>query len=667
MNWLNLSLAAALVFWAQARLFSQSYEPPPVKSPDESTVNAINAKTAKLDQALAALRMQGVKDPVLAEIEIYHKAATWIVRHNEFYHADAGSWTLAVLDRGLLRAQQASGGESPWHHQFGWPVVRAYRSRIDGSVQPFAVTFPADYDKDRQKKWRLDVVLHGRDPSLTEVKFLHQFSGGRVAPEDQGFIRLDIFGRGNNAYRWAGESDVLEAIDAFVAVERMFGRDQHLDPTRVVLRGFSMGGAGTWQLGLHRPDRWCVLGPGAGFTTTHGYVKNLPEKLPSDQESCLHIYDAVDYAENALNVPVVAYAGSDDPQLAAALNIQSRLQSRKIPMTLLIAPGLGHTFPPEWQQKAETEYAKYAGPGKGRKEYPERIHFVTYTLKYPSCAWVEIFGLEQHYDRALVDAQKTEAGFAVKTANVRTLHLGMPPGSVAPFVVSIDGQQVQARPYITPLGSPNLYLDKRNGQWQVALPQKLVTDRLRQIQKITGLQGPIDDAFTDGFLCVRGTGKPWHPATAKHAEANLRRFQEEWDKFLRADLPIKDDVEITDEDIATKHLILFGDPGSNSLIAQVLDGLSLKWTPDSITFDKQTYSAANHVPMLIYPSPLNTGRYVVLNSGHTFHAAEFRGTNALLFPRLGDYAILKLPQENDPLATEVATAGLFDDFWRFKK
>src|SRR5687767_15243023 len=32
----------------------------------------------------------------------------------------------------------------------------------------------------------------------------------------------------------------------------------------------------------------------------------------------------------------------------------------------------------------------------------------------------------------------------------------------------------------------------------------------------------------------------------------------------------------------------------------------------------------------------------VLNSGHTFHAKDFQGTNALLYPRLGDYALLKV-------------------------
>src|SRR5262249_43552218 len=159
------------------------------------------------------------------------------------------------------------------------------------------------------------------------------------------------------------------------------------DPSRVVLRGFSMGGAGTWHHGLHRPDRWCVIGPGAGFVSTHGYVKNLPNRLPSPQEELLTVYDAADCAENAFNVPLVAYSGDQDPQKQAALVIESRLKPLGIPMTHLVAPHLGHSFPPEWQAKAEEQYLKHLD--QGRPEYPKRVHFVTYTLRYPSCFWTE--------------------------------------------------------------------------------------------------------------------------------------------------------------------------------------------------------------------------------------------------------------------------------------
>jgi hypothetical protein len=286
---------------------------------------------------------------------------------------------------------------------------------------------------------------------------------------------------------------------------------------------------------------------------------------------------------------------------------------------------------------------------------------------------VEILSLDRHYEKAVVDAQRSgDDGLKVKTENVRALHLGLWEGATRETVaVDIDGQQVKARPY-QPLQTPQLhnprlhvYLERRDGKWADVLPERLMTERLRVPQKMEGLQGPIDDAFTGPFLCVRGTRPPWHDATERYAEGDLQRFQNEWSKYFRGELPVKDDLDVTPHDIATSNLILFGDPASNSLIEQVLPGLPLKWTKEQITWGGKAYPAGEHVPVVIYPSPLAANRYVVLNSGHTFRAADFRGTNALLYPRLGDYALLKLAaSKKDPLGVEVITAGLFDERWR---
>lgn len=82
------------------------------------------------------------------------------------------------------------------------------------------------------------------------------------------------------------------------------------------------------------------------------------------------------------------------------------------------------------------------------------------------------------------------------------------------------------------------------------------------------------------------------------------------------------------------------------MIRRVLPKLPLRW-PER-----------GNLLAMIYPNPLNPKRYVVLNSGHTFHEAELKGTNALLFPRLGDYAIIR---ESDGA---VIKAGLFDSHWK---
>jgi hypothetical protein len=660
---------------------AQDYTPPNAVPVDAATRQQIDDKMSKLADRLVVLRKAGLDDVMTAEIEVYYLAASWITRHNEFFQQESAAWTLEALDRGLQRAQTVERGidrlkvlakqgdpralnwawELDWLNQPGKTQIRGYRSVLDGSVQPYAVTFPEDYERGSPKKWRLDVVLHGRDKALNEVKFLHQF-GDKTAPKDLNYIRIDIYGRGNNAYRWAGELDVLEAVRAFEVSEKALGRGGLLDPRRQVLRGFSMGGAGTWHLGLHRPDRWCVIGPGAGFSTTHGYIKSLPADLGWPQEQLLRIYDAVDYAENVFDVPVVAYAGSKDPQLQASKNIESALKNTKLefPFQILIAQDLEHKFPAEWQKKAEEAYAPYIA--KGRAEYPSRIRFVTYTTKYGTCDWVDIIGLAKHYDKTLVDAERTEDGFTVTTRNVDLLRLRVPRGELRDAAVTIDKQEVTARPWRAKNGDYFVYLQQSGGKWKATLPHRIDTDQLRKPRKIPGLQGPIDDAFTAPFLIVRGTGKAWCDKVDAYADAALKRFQKEWAKFMRGDLPIKDDTDVTTADINDKHLILFGDPGSNSILAQVLDGLPFTWTPSELKFGGKSHNASTTVPVLIYPNPVNPTRYVVLNSGHTFHAADFEGTNALLYPRLGDYAIMNLATKGP--GAEMERNGLFDDAWQ---
>jgi hypothetical protein len=669
MNWLRRLLLVGGLAVLAASAFSHA-PAPEAKMPAEDILATIEKRTDDLGKKIAVLRGQRVRAFLLADVEIYHKAAVWTQRHKEYYNKDSAAWVLEVLDRGLLRASQLARGEAPWQSITGRTVVRGYRSNLDGSLQPYAVTLPADYGKDKTKRWRLDVVLHGRNDSMTEVVFLHQHNGDKAAAKDLDHVVLEMYGRGNNAYRWAGEIDVGEAIENFTGMEVILGRGELLDPARRVLRGFSMGGAGTWHLGLHYPDRWSVIGPGAGFTTTKGYVNDL--KLTPTQEACLHIYDAVDYAENAFDVPVVAYAGDKDKQIQALRNIEAKLKTLGIPMPPpLIAPGLAHQMPPEWQKKAQAEYAKYAN--KERNLYPKKVRFVTWTLKYSGCYWVDILSMDKQYQQARVEAEQTDDGYTFKTTNVRALDVRLKEGADRGEVaVTIDGRKVAGRPYPNPISPADLhvYLEKRGDRWYSVMPQKMLTDRLRSLQKQPGLQGPIDDAFMSGFLCVvPSPGKEgWHPATDAYTREALERFRREWSKYFRGDVQIKKDEDVSPNDIATKHLILFGDPSSNTVIDQVLPGLPFQWTKDTITWQGKDYAAAGHVPVLIYPSPLNTDHYVVLNSGHTFHAEDFVKSNAMLYPRLGDFALLKLTDpKKDPLAVEVVKDGLFDDFWRWPK
>jgi pimeloyl-ACP methyl ester carboxylesterase len=628
------------------------YEPPEkIFPPSDEVLQQIESKTAQLTAKIAELRKNPKTHDLLPDVEIYLRGARNIVRFKEWYKKESGQWTLDALDAGLQRADQLAQGKSPWTTLEQRNVLRAYRSNIDDTAQPYGVTYPLEYGKDPKRKWRVDVVLHGRDSSLTEVAFIHAHNGKKKVDAEQDWVQVDVFGRGNNAYRWAGEEDVMAARWAFFKSEASEGRDL-ADRQRVVLRGFSMGGAGTWHLGLHRPDVWRAIGPGAGFTTTHGYAWKGKKELPDYQEKCLRIYDAIEYVENARMIPIVAYSGGDDPQKLAADNIEKRLNELRIDtMTHLVKPGVGHKFEADYFAKANALWSEFAN--RARLRGPQRISFVTYTTKYGVCDWVGVRSLEKHYEKASVKGEIQGNTCFLTTRNAANLWLlGPLPDNV--HSINIDGQEISAKYW---------NLAKKHGKWLAALQEKdLLKEFAPGFRKVTSSQGPIDDAFASGFVCVKGTGKPWHPATQKFVDAKLDAFKHDWAKHWRGELPITNEYGITPNEIKERHLILFGDPSSNFLLANILPKLPLKWTKDEIEFAGKKYKASEHVPVMIFPNPLNPAKYVVLNTGHTWPSEDYYKTNALLYPRLGDYAILRMT----PTGHEVATAGLFDEFWKVK-
>jgi pimeloyl-ACP methyl ester carboxylesterase len=605
--------------------------------------------------------LSGLQSPLVPDAEIFAKGAAWALRYDSKL-ADADRALISkALGRGHARARALAGAQHPWGAKKG-RLVRGYRSEVDGSVQPFGLIIPARYDAARPA--RLDVVLHGssRPVGLSELRFMNRFDegdeGGKAA-EDTNYIELHPLGRVENCYRWAGETDVFEAIEAVC-------RSYAIDRLRIVLRGMSMGASGTWHLGLKHPDRWLALGPYCGYVDTHrfsetpgmNFVKVGP--LPPHQEKALHMLDSIDYAANAGVVPAIACIGDKDPFFQAHVIMGEAMEREGLKMVNLISPGTGHTIDPVTQREQLRRIAELSA--QGRELAPKHLRFVTWTLKYPRCYWLEASELSAHYARAELEAQIAEDGTVeMKEPKNITRFALLPPVLQRPGArLRIAGVDIPLPPCKADDPPRTLVIGRRGETWECAGGRVGASGGKRP-----GLQGPIDDAFTTPFLCVRGTGPAWNPAIGAWSEANLNRFSYEWNRYFRGELPVKDDTAVTDADLRRCNLILFGDPGSNPWIARVLPGLPLRWTKDELGLGGATYPAADHGPALIAPNPLPgaEGRYVVLNSGHTFHEKELALLNYLLFPRLGDWAVLQVGSKT-PLDEEVIQAGFFDERWQ---
>ena len=186
------------------------------------------------------------------------------------------------------------------------------------------------------------------------------------------------------------------------------------------------------------------------------------------------------------------------------------------------------------------------------------------------------------------------------------------------------------------------------------------------LSKRHGLQGPIDDAFYDSFLMVRPTGQPLNEKVGAWAAAELAHATNQWRQQFRGEARVKDDADVNDTDIAAHNLVLWGDPSSNKLLARIADKLPVRWDAKGITVGKQSFDPATHVPVLIYPNPLNPQKYVVLNSGFTFREYD-QLNNARQTPKLPDWAIIDLdtpPTTREP--GKIVAADFFDEFWKVK-
>jgi pimeloyl-ACP methyl ester carboxylesterase len=618
-----------------------------------------------LNDRLGKLRARSTVPPDhFADAAIYAKGIAWALRYDETLTPADAALLKKALERGNERAAALEAGKHPWTEKKG-KVVRAFVSAVDGSVQPCGVIVPAKYDPARPI--RLDVVLHGstRPVGMSELRFLNRFEEGDADGKSalqQDYIELHPLGRVENCYRWAGDTDVFEAIEAVC-------RNYNIDRDRIVLRGMSMGASGTWHLGLKHPDRFVALGPYCGYVDTHQFSQTpLPTfvkvgVLPPHQEKSLHMLDSIDYAANAGIVPAIACMGEKDVFFQAHVLMGQAMEREGLKMVNLISPGTGHVIDPVTHKEQLRRIGEYAA--KGLDHTTKHLRFVTWTLKYNTCHWLRILGLEEHYARAEVEADVTDDGSidVKQTKNITRLAIRPPVSPKQGARLRIGGREVG----LLPCGENKpreLFVQRRGDRWELATAS-LVLDGKRP-----GVQGPIDDAFTSPFLCVRGTGKSWHPAVQVWSEASLKRFAYEWQRYFRGELPIKDDTNVTAEDVRRCNLILFGDPGSNRWIEKVLPKLPLRWTHEELQIGKERYTADDHAPVLIQPNPLAEGRYIVLNSGHTFHEQELASLNYLLFPRLGDWAVMKvgakIPRNpSEPLEENVIRAGFFDERWQF--
>ncbi len=204
---------------------------------------------------------------------------------------------------------------------------RTRRSLVDGSVQFYGVLPPTDPAPAQGHGMILSLHGAGVDARGQAAAYSAKSWAYLVAPTNRRPFGFDW-------EEW-GRLDALEALDH---AEALFGTD----PTRTHVTGHSMGGHGTWHVGVHFPDRFSMVGPSAGWISfsTYGSLL-LPDGVLGAARAASR---TMDYIDNFELSPVHIIHGLADTNVPAfqAQTMFDALQDIAPELWYHAEPGAGH-------------------------------------------------------------------------------------------------------------------------------------------------------------------------------------------------------------------------------------------------------------------------------------------------------------------------------------
>lgn len=570
-------------------------------------------------------------------------------------HLDAVAEEVAGMGEALAR------GEDPYRALRG-PLRRAYRSLLDGTLQPYSVYVPPNYRPDRA--WPLVVVLHGmRGTPHRELRYTFGFDLGdneskehadRYLPAlpNPGMIVVSAHGRGDASFKSAGEVDVRDAISAVVA-------DYRVDPNRVYITGPSMGGIGSGGIPLRNPTVFAAASPLCGYHSYRVYNSVAGRPRAPHEDFLLGVFSNADWAENGLHLPMrIVHGTRDSPRYSEVLVDRYRALRYDVRYDLLEA---GHNV---WG-------ATYANGdifrwfrGYVRDPLPRRVVFRSYRLRHRSNLWVAVDDALDY--GALVELEANAAAgnrIEVRTRNVAAFTL-TPRAPLVDRTASVRVVVDGSAPIEVAAGQPLSFVRGCIGPpsgacqagWSAGRPD------LGGIRKRPGLAGPIHDMQYEPVTFVYGTHDPAQTELNRHLAGKLREVRDN----ATAIYPVIADTELTPEIVATRSLALIGNPTSNAVLARLADRLPIQFQPGAIVAGGRRHEGPEVGTMFVHPNPENPDRYVLVVAGVTARGTALADHLPELVP---DWVIFDrgvAPAQGMTLIHGAAfrDAGFFDRDWR---
>ncbi|MCP4873610.1 MAG: prolyl oligopeptidase family serine peptidase [Proteobacteria bacterium] len=175
-----------------------------------------------------------------------------------------------------------------------------FKTPVDGSIQRYGVLRPSDYDPTRTD-YALVLSLHGAGVQ-------GRGQARAYSAKDWAFI-IAPTNRHEFGFDWEewGRFNALAAMDDAAS---LFATD----PTKQYLTGHSMGGHGTWHVGVTTPGRFATVAPSAGWESFYTYSSGAGSSPPGGAIGRARAHSVtLDYIDNlAQRGAFVIHGTADD-------------------------------------------------------------------------------------------------------------------------------------------------------------------------------------------------------------------------------------------------------------------------------------------------------------------------------------------------------------------
>ncbi|MEE8469234.1 MAG: prolyl oligopeptidase family serine peptidase, partial [Planctomycetota bacterium] len=473
--------------------------------------------------------------------------------------------------------------------------ARTFVSAIDGSVQYFAVTPPTSpADGERPA---MILTLHGAGVE-------GRGQANSYAPKDWAVI-IAPTNRRPYGFDWE-DWGRLDAMEVLSIAEELYDTD----PRRTYLTGHSMGGHGTWQIGVQFPGRFAAIAPSAGWSDFWSYAGggtfSEDDPLGPLFTRAVNVSRTRLLERNLLHGGVYVLHGDADDNVPVreARAMRARLADFHPNFAYYERPGAGH-----WWGGACVDWPPLmAFLRENRLPDPTTVFDVEFTTVDPGvsdrCYWVSIEAQEHWLEPSRVRARlnAAERSIALELTNVTRVTFdlsafALPQGEREPALaagsalhVELDGSQIELS---FETAHTRVGLQRAgDGTWHP------VGDT-PSWNKGPHRAGAFKNAFRHRPVLVYGTaGSPQENAWSF---AKARYDHETWRYRGNGLFAVVADVDFRPTDYEDRSVVLYGNRDTNAAWSVLLESKAFDLSREFVRVGDHTLEGDDLALLAIYP------------------------------------------------------------------